>query len=86
MDACRSFRHLFIASEVHLEAGLMCEKISESAGEPLSACVKMLINEKRKRKESEINDIERAGVIGIINFYTEMNTNINFWHGRLGLT
>ena len=46
----------------------------------------MLINEKRKKKESEINDIERAGVIGIIKFYPEMNTNMNFWHGRLGLT
>ena len=54
--------------------------------EPLSACVKMLINEKRKRKESEINDIELAGVIGIVKFYPEMNTNMNFWHGRLGLT
>ena len=36
----------------------MCEKIWESAGEPLSVCVKTLINEERKRKESEINDIE----------------------------
>ena len=38
---------------------------------------------KKRVKSQKINDFERAGVIGNINFYSEMNANINCQHGRL---
>ena len=44
------------------------------------------VTRKKRVKAKKINEIERAGVIGNINFYSEMNMNINCQHGRLGLT